>query len=49
MGLSYLLSDLRHKHKSQLAFFFFFLADPNLIQIYKFSIYKSNTKTNRLT
>ena len=49
MGLSYLLSDLRHKHKSQLAFFFFFLANPNLIQIYKFSIYKSNTKTNQLT
>lgn len=49
MGLSFLLTELRHGKKSIISFFFFFLSNPNLIQIYKFSIYKTSLKLKRST
>lgn len=47
MALTSLIKDFRHNKKSTISFLFFFLASPNLIQIYKFSIYKTSLKLEK--
>lgn len=47
MALALLLKDFRHNKKFTISFLFFFIANPNLIQIYKFSIYKTSLKLGK--
>lgn len=42
MSLGFIVSELRHRHRFAISFLFFFAANPNLIHIYKFSIYKTS-------
>ena len=42
MSLGFIVSELRHKHRFAISFLFFFAANPNLIHVYKFSIYRAS-------